>query len=94
MNFSRGCHAILNLMGPLIAPSSPNSSCSDGYHSDSDSMPDENNSELVRQYRTLYITHRTDTLNALDNLAQLRHVNNLKIKILFSITVVSLTLLL
>uniref|UniRef100_A0A023ER62 Putative secreted protein n=1 Tax=Aedes albopictus TaxID=7160 RepID=A0A023ER62_AEDAL len=42
MNYSRGCEAVLGLMGPLSlsAPSSPTSngcsSGSDGYHSDSD----------------------------------------------------------
>jgi hypothetical protein len=39
MNFSRGCDAVLGIMGPITTPSSPtnNSYCnSDGYHSDSD----------------------------------------------------------
>lgn len=46
MNFSRGCEAVLGLMGPISTPSSPisnsaNSSGSDGYHSDSDFSTDE-----------------------------------------------------
>lgn len=86
MNFSRGCDAVLGLMGPLTAPSSP--SCgSDGYHSDSDS--EDTYTELVRQYKTLYIKHRADTLYSLDNLPQLKQGQQLKAKILFSIIVVS-----
>lgn len=44
MNFSRGCDAVLGLIGQSIKPDSPteNSSSSDGYHSDSaDSFPDD-----------------------------------------------------
>lgn len=46
MNFSRGCEAVLGLMGQISMPSSPSSnstnSCgSDGYHSDSDFSSDE-----------------------------------------------------
>lgn len=89
MNFSRGCDAVLGLMGPLTTPSSPtnNSCCSDGYHSDSDS--EENYSELVQQYKNLYIKHRSETLEALDALPQLKRGHHLKTKILFSIIVVS-----
>lgn len=92
MNFSRGCDTVLGIMGPLTAPSSPsiNSYGSDGYHSDSDQFHDENNTELVRQYRVLYIKNRTSTLESLDKLVQLKHVHFLKVKILFSIIVVSI----
>lgn len=46
MNFSRGCDAVLNMMGAIdiqSTPSSPSggSYCSDGYHSDSDAAVDE-----------------------------------------------------
>lgn len=90
MNFSRGCDSVLNIMGPLTAPPSPssnNSYGSDGYHSDSDS--DAGDSEMVNMYRTLYIQHRNQTLEALDVLPQLKKTNHLKAKILFSIIVVS-----
>lgn len=89
MNFSRGCDAVLNLMGPLTAPSSPsgNSCGSDGYHSDSDT--EDSYTELVRQYKNLYIKDRTETLYAIDNLPQLKQGQQLKAKILFSIIVVS-----
>lgn len=76
-------------MGPLTAPSSPSGSHSgsDGYHSDSDT--EEPYTELVRQYRNLYIKERAETLRSLDNLPQLRQGLPLKAKILFSIIVVS-----
>lgn len=45
---------------------------------------------MVTQYRILYLENRTDTLEALDGLPQLKNVQNLKAKILFSIIVVSL----
>lgn len=94
MNFSRGCDTVLGIMGPLTlaTPSSPsiNSYGSDGYHSDSDQFHDETNTELVRQYRVLYIKNRTSTLESLDKLVQLKHVHYLKEKILFSIIVVSI----
>lgn len=64
MNYSRGCDAVLGLMGPLSTPSSPTStggggggggcsSGSDGYHSDSDSdetkyLPPRPISELIK----------------------------------------------
>ena len=44
---------------------------------------------MVSQYRLLYLENRTDTLEALDSMPQLKHVHNLKAKILFSIIVVS-----
>ena len=47
-------------------------------------------SELVRQYTLLYTKNRTDTLEALDGLSQLKHAHALKAKILFSIIVVSI----
>lgn len=88
MNFSRGCDSVLSIMGPLAAPASPNNSYgSDGYHSDSES--DAGDSEMVNMYRTLYIQHRNQTLEALDLLPQLKRTNHLKAKILFSIIVVS-----
>lgn len=91
MNFSRGCDAVLGIMGPSSIPSSPstNSYGSDGYHSDSDQFTDPNDSEMVRLYRMLYIQNRMDTLEALDKLPQLKRTNHLKAKILFSIIVVS-----
>ena len=46
-------------------------------------------SGMVSQYRLLYLEIRTDTLEALDSMPQLKHVHNLKAKILFSIIVVS-----
>lgn len=90
MNFSSGCDAVLHLMGPLTAPCSPSGSHSgsDGYHSDSDT--EDAYTELVRQYKSLYIKDRAETLHALDNLPQLRQGLPLKSKILFSIIVVSL----
>lgn len=94
MNFSRGCDTVLGIMGPLTntTPSSPsiNSYGSDGYHSDCDQFGEDCNAELVRQYRVLYIKNRTGTLESLDKLAQLKHVHYLKVKILFSIIVVSI----
>ena len=37
MNYSRGCDAVLSIMGQVSTPASPTSgSGSDGYHSDSD----------------------------------------------------------
>ncbi|XP_053698440.1 uncharacterized protein LOC128745398 [Sabethes cyaneus] len=93
MNYSRGCEAVLGLMGPLCAPSSPMSngcgsgSGSDGYHSDSDS--DETNSELVRLYSLMYSKHRVETLDSLNSLMQLKHAHQLKAKILFSIIVLA-----
>lgn len=89
MNFSRGCDAVLNLMGPPATPSSPtsNSCSSDGYHSDSDS--EENFCILVQEYKNLYIKNRSETLDALDLLPQLKRGHHLKTKILFSIVVVS-----
>lgn len=91
MNFSRGCDAVLSLMGPPSAPSSPtnNSCCSDGYHSDSDS--EENYNELVQLYRDLYIKNRAEALTVLDAMPQLKRGHHLKTKILFSIIVVSHT---
>lgn len=93
MNFSRGCDTVLGIMGPLLntTPSSPsiNSYGSDGYHSDCDQFAEDCNAELVRQYRVLYIKNRTGTLESLDKLVQLKHVHYLKVKILFSIIVVS-----
>lgn len=90
MNFSRGCDAVLGIMGPLTAPPSPsgNSYGSDGYHSDSEHCVDVGDSEMVKLYRTLYIKHRMETLDALDQLVQLKRTNHLKAKILFSIIVV------
>ncbi|XP_055594654.1 uncharacterized protein LOC129745527 [Uranotaenia lowii] len=94
MNYSRGCEAVLNLMGPVLltAPASPTASngCgsgSDGYHSDSDS--DETNSELVKQYSLTYSKNRIDTLDSLNSLPQLKHAHQLKAKILFSIIVLA-----
>lgn len=68
MNYSRGCDAVLGLMGPLSTPSSPTStggggggggcsSGSDGYHSDSDSdetkyLPPRLISELIKLAET------------------------------------------
>ncbi|XP_055385151.1 uncharacterized protein LOC129614526 [Condylostylus longicornis] len=92
MNFSRSCDAILNLMGTESKPSSPSADSnngSDGYHSDSDIGIDETNNEIVRLYRCLYTQNRSETLEALNNLPQLKHVPNLKMKILFSIIVLS-----
>lgn len=90
MNFSRGCDAVLSMMGPQSAPASPSSasSCnSDGYHSDSDA--EDNYNELVQHYQNLYMKNRADTLTALDQLPQLKSSHGLKTKILFSIIVVS-----
>lgn len=89
MGFSRGCDIVLNLMGTSTTPSSPtnNSCCSDGYHSDSDS--EEHYTELVQQYRNIYLKNRVETLDALDKLPQLKRGHHLKTKILFSIIVVS-----
>lgn len=93
MNFSRGCDAVLNIMGPMTAPPSPSSNSygSDGYHSDADTVSESSDSEMVKLYRSLYIKHRMATLEALDQLSQLKSTNHLKAKILFSIIVVSLT---
>lgn len=44
---------------------------------------------MISQFRLLYLENRTDTLEALDSMPQLKHVHNLKAKILFSIIVVS-----
>lgn len=44
---------------------------------------------MVTQYRSLYLENRSDTLESLDSMPQLKHVHNLKAKILFSIIVVS-----
>lgn len=44
---------------------------------------------MVNQYRILYMENRADALEALDGLSQLKHVQDLKAKILFSIIVVS-----
>lgn len=54
MNFSRGCDAVLGLMGPITKPSSPggNSISSDGYHSDSDSPSDEVKYEILLRSRS------------------------------------------
>uniref|UniRef100_A0A034W3A6 Mitochondria-eating protein n=1 Tax=Bactrocera dorsalis TaxID=27457 RepID=A0A034W3A6_BACDO len=98
MNFAQGCEAVLQLMGPESLPTSPtaicsgsnSSNCSDGYHSDDST--NEETSEMVTQYRTLYLENRADTLEALDGLPQLKHVQNLKAKILFSIIVLSFRL--
>ncbi|XP_013118485.2 uncharacterized protein LOC106095724 isoform X2 [Stomoxys calcitrans] len=103
MNFARGCEVVLQMMGPESISVGPNnnpsiigspkggsnSSCSDGYHSD-DSANEE--ISMVSQYRLLYLENRTDTLEALDSLPQLKHVHNLKAKILFSIIVLSFRL--
>ena len=48
-----------------------------------------NSSELERQYGLMYSKNRTDTLDSLNNLPQLKHAHPLKAKILFSIIVVS-----
>ncbi|XP_054736998.1 uncharacterized protein LOC129243749 [Anastrepha obliqua] len=96
MNFARGCEAVLQLMGAEAGPTSPtgpgsgSSNCSDGYHSDDSA--NEETSEMVTQYRTLYMENRADTLEALDGLPQLKNVHNLKTKILFSIIVLSFRL--
>ncbi|XP_055907872.1 uncharacterized protein LOC129942816 [Eupeodes corollae] len=90
MNFTRGCEAVLSLMGPESAPPSPSagSNFSDGYHSDDSAAVDEM-SEIVSQYRYLYEENRTETLEVLDSLPQLKHVHSLKAKLLFSIIVLS-----
>ncbi|KAM7363945.1 uncharacterized protein ACRADG_000669 [Cochliomyia hominivorax] len=100
MNFAKGCEIILQMMGPegingtptnSTGMGSPNgSSCSDGYHSDDSA--NEEISGMVSQYRLLYLENRTDTLEALDSMPQLKHVHNLKAKILFSIIVLSFRL--
>ncbi|TMW52717.1 hypothetical protein DOY81_002167 [Sarcophaga bullata] len=100
MNFTRGCEIILQMMGPENPSTTPNtangmgspngSSCSDGYHSDDSA--NEEISGMVSQYRLLYLENRTDTLEALDSMPQLKHVHNLKAKILFSIIVLSFRL--
>ncbi|XP_030370855.1 uncharacterized protein LOC115621369 [Scaptodrosophila lebanonensis] len=102
MNFSRGCEVVLHMMGPesvppspLIAPKGANangggSSCSDGYHSDDSAS--EDGSEMVSEYRNLYIENRADTLEALDSLPQLKQAQSLKGKILFSMIVLSFRL--
>lgn len=106
MNFSRGCDAVLALMGPpvalaaaesptmLAAPNSPSTnSCdsSDGYHSDSEQFPGTlSDSDMVKMYRGLYIKHRMATMEALELLVPLKRTNHLKAKILFSIIVVSM----
>lgn len=46
--------------------------------------------EFVRQYSMIYIKNRTDTVEALETLPQLKHAHHLKAKILFSIIVVSI----
>lgn len=106
MNFSRGCDAVLSLMGPavlppaigasiVLAPNSPSSnSCdsSDGYHSDSEhfSGGELSDSDMVKMYRGLYIKHRMATMDALEQLVPLKRTNHLKAKILFSIIVVGI----
>lgn len=79
-------------MGPTGTPSSPsvNSYGSDGYHSDYDQYADECDPELIQQYRRLYLKDRANILQVLDSLVQLKHAHYLKIKILFSIIVVSI----
>uniref|UniRef100_A0A1A9WN15 Mitochondria-eating protein n=1 Tax=Glossina brevipalpis TaxID=37001 RepID=A0A1A9WN15_9MUSC len=47
---------------------------------------------MVTQYRSLYLENRADTLESLDSMPQLKHVHNLKAKILFSIIVLSFRL--
>lgn len=99
MNFSRGCDTVLSIMGTVTptaatkAPPSPSgNSCgsSDGYHSDGDNDGVTSaDSEMVELYRTLYVQHRNETLDALDQLQQLKRTDHLKTKILFSIIVVS-----
>lgn len=105
MNFSRGCDTVLSIMGTAMptaatkAPPSPSgNSCgsSDGYHSDGDNdvvTVGGADSEMVELYRTLYVQHRNETLDALDQLQQLKRTDHLKTKILFSIIVVSLLLI-
>ncbi|XP_012160530.1 uncharacterized protein LOC101459611 isoform X1 [Ceratitis capitata] len=93
MNFAQGCETVLQLMGPESVPTSNgsgSSSCSDGYHSDDSA--NEETSEMVNQYRILYMENRADALEALDGLSQLKHVQDLKAKILFSIIVLSFRL--
>ncbi|KAL5284312.1 hypothetical protein ACFFRR_006537 [Megaselia abdita] len=104
MNFSRGCDVILNLMGPddIIPPrgsvsekgkvgtdGSSNSSFSDGYHSDDSATHNSEESDLVNSFKKLYTQSRTETLEALDHLPQLKQSHSLKEKILFSIIVLS-----
>lgn len=100
MNFSRGCDTVLSIMGTVTpsaatkAPPSPSgNSCgsSDGYHSDGDCDVTGvgGDSEMVQLYRKLYVQHRNETLDALDQLPQLKRTDHLKTKILFSIIVVS-----
>ncbi|KAL9893174.1 uncharacterized protein LOC119640886 [Glossina fuscipes] len=105
MNFARGCEIILNVMGneivsnsktPIVTTianglNSPNgSNSSDGYHSDDSA--NEDIGSMVTQYRSLYLENRSDTLESLDSMPQLKHVHNLKAKILFSIIVLSFRL--
>uniref|UniRef100_A0A1B0GGG9 Mitochondria-eating protein n=1 Tax=Glossina morsitans morsitans TaxID=37546 RepID=A0A1B0GGG9_GLOMM len=107
MNFARGCEIILNVMGneivsnsktPIVttianglnSPNGSNSSYSDGYHSDDST--NEDIGSMVTQYRSLYLENRSDTLESLDSMPQLKHVHNLKAKILFSIIVLSFRL--
>uniref|UniRef100_A0A1B0CUS3 Mitochondria-eating protein n=1 Tax=Lutzomyia longipalpis TaxID=7200 RepID=A0A1B0CUS3_LUTLO len=92
MNFARGCDSVLRLMGPITVPSSPGgySCCSDGYHSDSaDSLPDETNSELIRNFSMLYSKNRVEIMEYLDSIPQLKNAFYLKTKILFSIIVLA-----
>ncbi|XP_067619757.1 uncharacterized protein [Eurosta solidaginis] len=97
MNFSRGCEIVLQLMVTECVPAIPmgmlaggSSSCSDGYHSDDSA--NEETSEMVTYYRRLYMEDRVDTLEALDWLPQLKNAQNLKMKVLFSIIVLSFRL--
>ena len=45
--------------------------------------------ELIRRYGELYLDSRVDALDALDRLAPLKDLDVLKLKILFSVIVVS-----
>ena len=68
---------------------SHNNNNNNNKHSQSQGRAGPSQERLVASYVQLYSQARLDTLDALDNLVELRQAEELKSKLLFSIIVVS-----
>ena len=53
------------------------------------SLGDSKSASLIRRYGNLYAQSRVETLDALDQLAEMRNASELKSKLVFSVVVVS-----
>uniref|UniRef100_T1JFY1 Mitochondria-eating protein n=1 Tax=Strigamia maritima TaxID=126957 RepID=T1JFY1_STRMM len=60
-----------------------------GYKFENASLGDRRPSALIRCYGNLYTQARVDTLDALDAIPELRHADELKAKLLFSVVVLA-----